>query len=86
VENNMAERRWEIRVTGFPTDHSPHEALEDAVDACRKRFGIPAELELCGLVIPWRDGKPIGPAKPLAVELASLAELKRTAETRKDEG
>lgn len=75
--NEPPQRRWEIRITGFPTDHSPEESLETAVDASRKRFDIPFDVDLRGLVIKWKDGKPIGPARPLHVELASLAELKR---------
>jgi hypothetical protein len=72
----QAERRWEIHTGCYGTDHRPEESLEDAVRAHLARHKHPAGGPLpAGTVIPWQDGRPSGPPKPLAVELASRREL-----------
>jgi hypothetical protein len=71
----QAERRWEIHTGAYGTDHRPEASLEAAVKAHLARHGHPADAPLpAGTVIEWRDGLPVGPPRPLHVELASARE------------
>jgi hypothetical protein len=70
-----AERRWEIH-TRHGLDHRPEESLEEAVAAYRKRFAVPDAEQLAGTVQAWQNAAPVGPRRPLHVELASRAELR----------
>jgi hypothetical protein len=69
------DRRWEIH-TRHGLDHRPEESLEEAVAAYRKRFGVPDGEQLAGTVQAWQNAAPVGPRRPLHVELASRAELR----------